>query len=84
MTAKILATLGALGLIATIWTADFRFLWTGLLLLIISVGIAAHKDKKMKDTNEQGCETCLSQGWQDGHDTALIHGQSENPYEENK
>lgn len=48
MTAKILATLGALGLIATIWTADWRFLWTGLLLLIISVGIAAHKDTKRK------------------------------------
>ena len=44
MTAKVLATLGALGLIATIWTADFRYLWTGLLLLTISVGIAAHKD----------------------------------------
>lgn len=48
MTAKILATLGALGLIATIWTADFRFLWTGLLLLTISVGIAAHKDQKQR------------------------------------
>lgn len=48
MTAKILATLGALGLIATIWTADWRFLWTGLLLLTISVGIAAHKDAKRK------------------------------------
>lgn len=44
MTAKILATLGALGIIATIWTADFRFLWTGLILLVISVGIAAHKE----------------------------------------
>ena len=84
MTAKILATLGALGIIATIWTADLRFLWTGLLLLVVSVGIAAHKDKKTKDSNEHGCETCLSQGWQDGHDTALLHGQSENPYEENK
>lgn len=48
MTAKILATLGALGLIATIWTADFRYLWTGLLLLVISVGIAAHKDGQKK------------------------------------
>ena len=48
MTAKVLATLGALGLILTIWTADFRFLWTGLLLLLISVGIAAHKDGQNK------------------------------------
>lgn len=48
MTAKILATLGALGLILTIWTADFRFLWTGLILLLISAGIAAHNDKKTK------------------------------------
>ena len=48
MTAKILATLGALGLIATIWTADFRFLWTGILLLVISVGIAAHNDAQNK------------------------------------
>ena len=51
MTAKILATLGALGLIATIWTADFRFLWTGLLLLVISVGIAAHNDAQKKRHN---------------------------------
>ena len=48
MTAKIIATLGALGLIATIWTADFRFLWTGMLLLLISVGIAAHNDTQKK------------------------------------
>lgn len=48
MTARILATLGALGIILTIWTADFRFLWTGLLLLVISVGIAAHNDTKRK------------------------------------
>lgn len=48
MTAKILAALGALGLILTIWTADFRFLWTGLLLLLISVGIAAHNDAQKK------------------------------------
>ena len=48
MTAKILASLGALGLILTIWTADFRFLWTGLLLLVISVGNAAHKDAQKK------------------------------------
>ena len=51
MTAKILATLGALGIILTIWTADFRFLWTGLLLLIISVGIAAHNDAQNKRQN---------------------------------
>jgi len=51
MTAKVLATLGALGLIATIWTADWRFLWTGLLLLVISVGIVAQKggQKKRQD-----------------------------------
>ena len=48
MTAKVLATLGALGLILTIWTADFRFLWTGLILLVISVGIAAHNDQKQR------------------------------------
>lgn len=48
MTAKILATLGALGLIATIWAADFRFLWTGLLLLVISAGIAAHNNAQNK------------------------------------
>lgn len=48
MTAKILASLGALGLIATIWTADFRFLWTGFILLVISVGIAAHNDAQNK------------------------------------
>ena len=48
MTAKVLATLGALGVIATIWTADFRFLWTGLLLLLISVGVAAQNDQKQK------------------------------------
>ena len=47
MTAKVLASLGALGLILTIWTADFRFLWTGL-LLTISVGIAAHNDAQKK------------------------------------
>ena len=48
MTAKILATLGALGLILTIWTTDFRFLWTGIILLAISVGIAAHNDAQNK------------------------------------
>lgn len=48
MTAKVLATLGALGLILTIWTADFRYLWTGLILLVISVGIAAHNDAQDK------------------------------------
>ena len=52
MTAKVLATLGALGLIATIWTADFRFLWTGLILLTISVGIAAHNDSKRKQRQD--------------------------------
>ena len=75
MTAKILAALGALGLIATIWTADFRFLWTGLLLLTVSVGIAAHKDSNKNDR-----EIRLSQGWQDGHDTALLNGQTKNPH----
>ena len=80
MTAKVLASLGALGLILTIWTADFRYLWTGLILLVISVVIAAHNDQKTKDTNEHGCETCLSKGWQEGHDEALINGQSINPY----
>lgn len=44
MTAKILATLGTLGIILTIWTTDFRFLWTGILLLLISIGIQAQKD----------------------------------------
>ena len=53
MTAKILATLGALGLIATIWTADFRFLWTGLLLLIISVGIGTSKEVKRMQTEKR-------------------------------
>ena len=48
MTAKILAILGALGLIATIWTGDWRFLWTGILLLVISIGIAANRDAKRK------------------------------------
>ena len=24
------------------------------------------------------------QAWQDGHDTALLHGQSQNPYKENQ
>lgn len=52
MTAKILATLGALGLILTIWTADFRFLWTGLLLLLISVGIGTSKEVQKQRHNE--------------------------------
>ena len=52
MTAKVLATLGALGLIATIWTADFRFLWTGIILLLISAGIAGHNDAQKKRQNE--------------------------------
>lgn len=49
MTAKVLATLGALGIIATIWTADFRFLWTGLLLLIISIGMSGHREAQKKN-----------------------------------
>lgn len=48
MAAKILAILGALGLILIIWTADWRFLWTGLILLVISVGIAAHNDAQKR------------------------------------
>lgn len=27
-------------------------------------------------------EILLAETWQEGHDTALIHGQSENPYKE--
>lgn len=53
MTAKILASLGALGLILTIWTADWRFLWTGLLLLLISVGIQAQKDGPHKQKGKR-------------------------------
>jgi len=49
MTAKILAILGALGILTTIWTSDFRYMWTGIILLLISIGIAANADKKRKD-----------------------------------
>ena len=27
-------------------------------------------------------EILLAETWQDGHDTALLHGQSENPYDQ--
>lgn len=53
MTARILAAAGALGIIATIWTGDLRFLWTGLLLLVIAIGIAANKDAKRKQREER-------------------------------
>lgn len=49
MTAKILAILGTLGILTTIWTSDFRYMWTGIILLLISIGIAANADKKRKD-----------------------------------
>ena len=49
MTAKILAILGTLGILTTIWTSDFRFLWTGIILLLISIGIAANQHKKRKE-----------------------------------
>ena len=49
MTAKILAILGTLGILTTIWTSDFRYMWTGIILLLISIGVAANADKKRKE-----------------------------------
>ena len=31
---------------------------------------------------EELIEEIRAEAWQDGHDTALLHGQSENPYEQ--
>lgn len=46
MTAKILAILGALGILTTIWTTDFRYFWTGIILLLVSIGIASTREEK--------------------------------------
>src|SRR5699024_3781003 len=49
MTAKILAILGTLGILTTIWTSDLRSMWTGIILLLISIGVAANADNKRNE-----------------------------------
>ena len=60
---------------------------TETLLNIVSenLDVVGHPEwENLEPTFDSRLRKALAQAWQDGHDTALLHGQSTNPHKENQ